>query len=315
MFEFCCIAAPASKPAMVSAPIAVAPVAVPVVAKPTPLPISKNPLYDNSDDDLIAAAEAAEKQSTIQKKRMSRSSRSPSLSKSTLVSTSYKHNIEPLIEQDVIVLADESDEEFTPELTEKLKRRNTPTTKIVAGSDSRRKTLQTGPSITANYTSITQQTTTAEDAAAAYRRRYTTNTPIKPAKESDEDLLNRVETPYLSDFIRRLADLKAAPLPGSEKTVYDYRPSPSTTPAYRREYRSSVHREGLSSGSGNATAKVTAKANAKAKANARFAARSWKPNQIEMVYPTCEELVRLPLLILLGIFVAVFVVVMFFPKF
>lgn len=269
--------------------ISVAPAAV--IAEP--VPSSKAALYDNSDDDLFAAAEAAEKQSQIQKTRLSRSSRSsrsPSLTKSTLVSTSYKHTIEPLIEQDtdVIVLNDESDEEFTPELTEKLKKRNTPTTKIVAGSESRRKTLQAGPSITANYTSITQATSTAtEDAASAYRRRYTTHTPVKQ-KETDDELLKRVETPYLSDFIRRLEKLKKEPLAGAEPVS-----SPSTSASYRREYRSAYYGDGVSSG----------------------ATKTIQTQQPDTALKALEKKVRLPLLIFLAAVVVVVIYVFFFTNY
>lgn len=270
--------------------MSVAPAAVISVA-PAAVSSSKAALFDNSDEDLFAAAEAAEKQSQIQKKRLSRSSRSsrsPSLTTSTLVSTSYKHTIEPLIEQDtdVIVLNDDSDEEFAPELTEKLKKRNTPTTKVVAGPESRRLTMQTGPSITANYTSITQ-TTTTDDSASAYRRRYTTHTPIKQ-KETDDELLKRVETPYLSDFIRRLEKLKKEPLAGAEVTA-----SPSTSSAYRREPRPSFYGEGMSS--------------------ART--RIIEIQQPDTLLKTLEKNVRLPLLIFLAIVVVVAIYVFFFSNY
>lgn len=212
-----------------------------------------------------------------------------------MVSTSYKHTIEPLIERagdDVIVLNDESDDEFVPEMTEKLKKRSTPTTKITAASEGRRKTLQTGtgPSITTNYTSISSPTEDA--AAAAYRRRYTTNTPVKPSKETDDELLKRVETPYLSDFIRRLGELKADPLPGGENrpTSYDY-----NSPAASYRSRPSARRETLA---------------------AAYAAKALQTKQQpDSAWTVFEKKVRLPLLILLAIFVVVTVYVFLFSSY
>lgn len=213
-----------------------------------------------------------------------------------MVSTSYKHTIEPLIERDaddIIVLNDESDEEFVPEMTEKLKKRSTPTTKITATSDSRRKTLQTGtgPSITANYTSISG---TNDDAtAAAYRRRYTTNTPVKPSKETDDELLKRVETPYLSDFIRRLDELKAEPLPGTEqRSSYDY----SSPASSYRTHRSTGRRETLIS-------------------DPSRSAKLLQTKQPDNAWNKFEKKVRLPLLILLAIFVIVTIYVFVFSNY
>lgn len=198
-----------------------------------------NFLNDASDDDLVAAAEEAEKTS---KPRKSRTSRSPSLSKSSVVTTSYKHTIEPLYEQndDVIVLNDNSDSEFASEMLEKLRKPSTPTTKISVND--RRKTLQSGPTVSTNYSGYTSQP--AEEPSSAYRRRYTTYTSPTPASQnvidSTDDVLKGVETPFLSDFTRRLAELKAANLPGTDTTV-DYRTPKSSTSTYLNEYRSSVY--------------------------------------------------------------------------
>lgn len=134
---------------------------------PAPEPISY--FADASDDDLMAAAEEAERKVA----RKPRSSRSPSLSKSSVVTTSYKHTIEPLFElnDDVIIVNDNSDAEYSSEMLDKVRKPTTPTTKITVPADSRRKTLHVGPSISTNYANI--KPTENLDSASAYRRRVT----------------------------------------------------------------------------------------------------------------------------------------------
>lgn len=174
---------------------------------------------DASDDDLVAAAEEAERKAVARK---TRTSRSPSLTKSSVVTTSYKHTIEPLYEQndDVIVLNDNSDAEYSSDMLEKVRKPTTPTSKIIAPADNRRKTLGIGPSISTNYANIKPIENPAYDSGSAYRRRVTSYaSPTLPSKgaanDSEDDVLGRVETPFLSNFTRRLAQLQADPLPGT----------------------------------------------------------------------------------------------------
>lgn len=255
---------------------------------------------DASDDDLIAAAEEAEKQTKVLRK--SRTSRSPSLSKSSVVTTSYKHTIEPLIEQndDIVLINDNSDAEYSSDMLEKIKKPSTPTTKISAATDNRRRTLQVGPSVSTNYTSIQTniKPTVDEDSSSAYRRRYTTYaTPPRRAQDdlSDDDFLKQMQTPFLSDFTKRLASLKAEPLPGTE-TSFDYR-SPRSTTAYMNDYRSPVY--------------------GSARVGDRFQSKtvSLKQQQPESALAKLESKFRLPLLALFILFAVVALYVFFFSNY
>lgn len=256
---------------------------------------------DASDDDLVAAAEEAEKKAS---RKTTRSSRSPSLSKSSVVTTSYKHTIEPLIEynNDVILLNDNSDAEYSPEMLDKVRKPSTPTTKITG--DNRRKTLQVGPSISTNYASIKpiEKPISYEDSSSAYRRRYTSYTSPAPAAKNvqedsldDEDILKKVETPFLSNFTRRLAELKAAPLPGTD--LGHKTPTRSTTSDYLKEYRTSVYGT-----TGHASDRY----------------RPATPLELEKPaskWSALEKKIRYPLLIFLTLFFAVVVYVFFFSNY
>lgn len=271
---------------------------------PPPEPLSY--FADASDDDLVAAAEEAEKQS---RRKATRTSRSPSLTKSSVVTTSYKHTIAPLIEQnndDIIFVNDNSDAEFSPDLLETIRKPSTPTTKISAPiTDNRRKTLQVGPSISTNFSSFKTSEKPIED-ASSFRRRYTTYAATTQQnthglEDSNEDILKKVETPFLSDFTRRLAQLKAEQLPGTETTTttYDYKTPKSTTSTYLNDYRSSAY-------GSNRVAD-------------RFRDQTYKQQQQQLQKPSAwsawEKKLRWPLLIILAIFVAVSVYVFLFSNY
>lgn len=253
---------------------------------------------DNSDDDLVAAVEAAER---------ARKSRSPSLSKSSVVTTSYKHTIEPLMElnDDVVLLDDESDDEYDSNMLANV-RKATPTTKITAPADSRRKTMQLQPSITTttNTPKPVELYTATHESTNSYRRRYTTNTPIvnrgqttnaagTASADSDEDILNRVQTPFLSDFTRRLAELKATPLAGLDD-VNDYKEPKSLSSTY---YRSSVY--GIDRPVGVIRERSLAS----------------KQQKSMSAWNVFENKIRWPLLILLALFIIVFVYVFLFSNY
>lgn len=258
---------------------------------------------DASDDDLVAAAEEAEK---YNRRKTTRTSRSPSLTKSSVVTTSYKHVIEPLIEHnddDVIYLNDNSDAEYSSDLLEKIRKPSTPTTKINAPTDNRRKTLQVGPSISTNFTSFKVGEKPVED-TSNFRRRYTTYATSTQQNtheldDGNDDLLNKVETPFLSDFTRRLAQLKAEQLPGTEisATTYDYKTPKSATSAYLNEYRSSAY--------------------GSSRVGDRF--RDHKTigslKQQPSAWSALEKKLRWPVLIILAIFVAVSVYVFLFSNY
>lgn len=242
---------------------------------------------DASDDDLVAAAEEAEKLS----RRKTRSSRSPSLTKSSVVTTSYKHTIEPLVEQhdnDVILINDNSDVEYNSDMLEKIRKPSTPTSKIASNVENRRKTLQVGPSISTNLTSIKAIEKPIENTSSAYKRRFTSYTSEQNDHGSDnlDDVLNKVETPFLSNFTRRLAQLKAEQLPGTE-TSFDYKTPKLTTSAYLNEYRSAY-------GTSQSADRYHGK---------QVSTNKNKPNL--SVWSTLEDKLRWPLLIILIVFIAV----------
>lgn len=236
------------------------------------------------------------------RRKTTRTSRSPSLTKSSVVTTSYKHTIEPLIEHndnDVILINDNSDAEYSSDLLEKIRKPSTPTTKIYAPAD-RRKTLQVGPSISTNFSSYKTGEKPVED-QSSFRRRYTTYTTStqqnmpRELDDGNDDILNKVDTPFLSDFTRRLASLKAESLPGVDttKTTYDYKTPKSTTSAYLNDYRSSIY------GSNRVGDRYKS-------------IGSLKQQQQPSAWSALEKKLRWPLLILLAIFVAVSIYVFFY---
>lgn len=247
---------------------------------------------DNSDDDLVAAAEWAEKQSKNRKK-----SRSPSLGKSTTVTTSYKHTIEPVRENvdDVIFINDSSDAEYNSEMLEKI-RKTTPSRKTIQPTAP--VSIIPVPSVkpVENREPTTNYSKLASEATNAYRRRYTTHTPTREkdagAGGDNDDILKRVDTPFLSDFTRRLAELKAGPLPGLEQS-FDYK-APSTN--YRQEYRKTMY------------------ATTPSRSNERVSGRVLA-NKPPTAWNNFEQKIRWPLFILLALFVIVFVYVFFFSNY
>lgn len=253
---------------------------------------------------MAAAAEEAEKKVA----RKSRSSRSPSLTKSSVVTTSYKHMIEPLFEldDDVIIVNDNSDAEYNSEMLEKVRKPTTPTTKITAPADSRRKTLHVGPSISTNYANIKPIENPVADSASAYRRRVTSYASPIPAPKTPaaagDDVLERVETPFLSNFTRRLAQLKAEPLPGTEPASggggYST-PKSKATADYMPDYR---YYGGLSS----------ARTNDRYRSLGSSELKSQKSNSALSKW---EQKLRWPLIVLLALLVAVSVYVFFFSNY
>lgn len=202
---------------------------------------------------------------------------------------------------------DNSDAEFSSDLLEKIRKPSTPTTKINAPTDNRRKTLQVGPSISTNFSSFKTSEKPVED-TSSFRRRYTTYAATTQQnthglEDSNEDILNKVETPFLSDFTRRLAQLKAEQLPGTEitTTTYDYKtPKSTTSAAYLNDYRSSAY-------GSNRVAD-------------RFRDKSFKQQQQQQLqkpsaWSVWEKQLRWPLLFILAVFVAVSVYVFLFSNY
>lgn len=230
------------------------------------------------------------------------------MTKSSVVSTSYKQTIEPLIElnDDVILVNDNSDAEYSSDMLEKIRKPSTPTTKILPPiTDDRRKTMQIGPSISTNYTSFNATEKPIENTSSAYKRRFTTYTTSTSTAlrnnngldESNEDILKKVETPFLSDFTRRLAELKAEQLPGIEKS-FEYKTPKATTSAYLNEYRSSIY------GHNRAGDRFRSQPNI-------ITVKQDKPS----AWLVWEKKFRLPLLIIVAVFVIVSVYVFLFTNY
>lgn len=233
------------------------------------------------------------------------------MTKSSVVTTSYKHTIAPLIEQndnDVVLLNDNSDVEFSSDMLDKVRKPSTPTTKLFGPADNRRKTMQVGPSISTNFTSFKPSEKSVTDTSSV-KRRYTTYTASTQQNthgldDSNEDILNKVETPFLSDFTRRLAQLKAENLPGTDlTTTYDYKSPKSTTSAYLNDYRSSVY-------GSNRVGDRFLREN-KSMGSYKQQQQLQKPS----IVSAWEKKFRWPLIIILSIFVAVAVYVFLFSNY
>lgn len=216
-----------------------------------------------------------------------------------------------MIEQnddDAILLNDNSDAEFSSDMLNKVRKPSTPTTKISASTDNRRKTLQVGPSISTNFTSFKPSEKSFDDQSSV-KRRYTTYTASTQQNthgldDSNEDILSKVETPFLSDFTRRLAQLKAESLPGTDlATTYEYKTPKSTTSAYLNEYRSSVY-------GSNRVGDRFLRDN-KSTGSYKQQQQLQKPS----IVSAWEKKFRWPLIIILSIFVAVAVYVFLFSNY
>lgn len=203
---------------------------------------------ENSDDDQFTK--------NIHPVRNRRTSRSPSLGKSTVVTTSYKHLIEPLNELE----ADELDDEDLIMLNNDNNRKSdnakgfTTSEKL---NDYSSKFNWSKPSVdrrttyeaNINYNTILPKEDNVyhDKTQEITKRRYTTSAAGgKPDKrnDDDDDILENINTPFLSSFTRRLAELKAEPLPLINPTV-DRDPLPTsnyrTQTPYYRDYTTTSH--------------------------------------------------------------------------
>lgn len=302
------------------------PTIVPSAKAPALITPSKAPkpivaaLPEQSDDDMPVI------------KPNRRTSRSPSLGKSTVVTTSYKHTIEPLHEQSVanddddVILVNDEDSDPGEYFVNKAKdsRHNFTTSTLRStiigdknASPSRRTTYDTyrstigpGPTLTSEFREQAKDVIAAND--SLFRRRHTTNTPAKPQRElngggseEEEDPLKKVDTPFLSNFTRRLAQLKAEPLANLNNTFGDLEPSSTaadtaTSPSYRQDrdyYRQSY--AGRPSLGRSPYART---------------ARTMVVPQEPSAWKKLESKIRWPLIGLVGLFVCVFIYVFLFTN-
>lgn len=249
-------------------------------------------LADDSDNDIVAIVPPA----ATPPRRTSRTSRSPSLGKSTIVTTSYKHTIAPLEEQEDIesinlVNEDESDPEIIEPVLQKPReviRRATQLPTLFGGSSNRKETA-------------TEEISSND---AVFRRRYTSYD--QPSANStriasdDKSPVENLATPFLSDFTRRLAQLKAEPLAGLttdfETPNFETTTKPTTTYDYseNKQYRSSY--------SSRPTVDYERYDRVSRRAGA-YEDDRWK---------TVERKVRWPIFAVLGLFAMVFIYVFLF---
>lgn len=197
---------------------------------------------ENSDDEIV-----------VTKPSNRNKSRSPSLGKSVVVTTSYKQTISPLYEQhdddDVIVVNEESDtadEDINRPVSTSHDIPIYRTQTTFGDTADRRATLDTfkskrfGTSLLDKNVDKPFESNPSTD--LTYRRRFTTNTAqdyssshVNGHENKEEDPLNNIETPFLSDFTRRLAQLRAEPL--SLKQTFDYEQPSKEIYRPEREYR------------------------------------------------------------------------------
>lgn len=315
-------------------------------------------LVENSDDEIgtilapPATAAAAAAALPVQLPPVNnRTSRSPSLGKSGVVTTSYKQVIQAVAEEDDeeeddLVILDESGENDDSSYSEEVSNYTSPkfnypvkptvsSIKQTSVSTTTTKTSRTGlgggyighnldhlrrltvggggggagvsndlrssspkvSSLFGNYDAAASPFTNS----TAYKRRYTTNaaaisstTTPHNGSGDDDDLLQKHDTPFLSSFTRRLAELRAEPLPGAK--IVPTVSSPSVT-SYRTSDYYRTYGDGKSGGSNLVQRGPRSESIA-----ATFAA----------LLRACEQRIRLPLLILLVVLVAVFVYVILF---
>lgn len=152
--------------------------------------------------------------------RTKRSSKSPSLVKTQVVTTSYKNKS--------VVVEDDEDEEVTePEIDERPVRKPSPAHPALDRADLRRRaTLTTTAVKTNNYDvevdeftvpkfsrpSVSTSYNTSYTSPTYNNRRYTSYVQQNDDTFEVNDNKPDVNTPYLSDFTRRLQKLKAEPL-------------------------------------------------------------------------------------------------------
>lgn len=323
----------------------------------TPLVVSNQPaasLVEHSDDELpVAAIQPPPAAPAVQRNK----SRSPSLGKSALLTTSYKQVVQaPVIEEsenddsDIVVLDDENgdssynDEPELPLLAAPITKPSVKQSTLTASktvttnisrtpprqsaglsnlrtaSNVQRLTIGGPAAVSGSGSATTFRSSSPQvsalfgnyDAAAAplnantaYKRRYTTNTSSissTTGQMDDDDLLDKHTAPFLSDFTRRLAELKADPLAGGG-VARGGSPSSTSTMTYRT---SSTNRDYYRSSYGD-----RAVTSAQVQRDHQHGNTSVVGAFVNFLR-SCERTIRLPLLILFLVLATVFIYVMLY---
>lgn len=256
-----------------------------------------------------------------------RTSRSPSLGKSGVVTTSYKHTIEPLHEQsaslndsDVILVNDDDsdagiDEYLANKVKDLPKDFSTSTLKstTIGGGDSmsRRMTIAPGATLLSEYRDQANAAIATNE--SMFRRRYPTNTRITPQRDLNAggdsdgaDILQKVDTPFLSNFTRRLAQLKADPLTNLNHSYgFDEKATAPQVAASPTDYRQErdYYRPSLAGRSSLGRTPY-----------ARPARNVAEMPQEPSAWKKIEAKIRWPLFAVLGLFLCVFIYVFLFTN-
>lgn len=195
-------------------------------AKQEPVAVAAKTLQEDSDDDVIELP--------VKRRSTSRTT-TPTLGKSDTVRTSYKTTVDVVEEKD----GEDSSNVDEPSIEEELLPPPRKPSPIVAQT-SRRKTFTTSSS--SFSTNLPEKTTTSKfsipamstSTSTSYTRRGTYNFSQPEDEEPIE--LDESNTPYLSNFAKRLSTLRAEPLDaGLDKYKSDYK-STYTQPEYKSSY-------------------------------------------------------------------------------
>lgn len=189
--------------------------------KKLPVPTVANIIEDSDDDDILFVPISPRKKS-----------RSPSLAKSDTVVTSYKHvtasiSVPSQVPEELDSSTDAEVRNFIVVSDDEIQQKKSVPPPLLPTKNASRKSeyiptvsefvsprLNTRSSISTSYNLSYKPPVNGNDSYASSRR-YTSFTPklsapIVGVEEQDDD--DAVETPYLTDFARRLTSLKAEPL-------------------------------------------------------------------------------------------------------
>lgn len=168
--------------------------ATPVKEKQPPVVITHHVSQEDSDDDIAET-----------RTRRSRT-KTPTLGKSDVVRTTYKSTVAAVHEDDVVILDDEDDDE--EEEVRPPPRKLTP----VLPSTTRRKTFTTATTVLTpkKYDSHTPSKYGRTTMSTSFNP--SSNYTSVPQEDDDDDYLDDADTPYLSEFVKKLNESRAEPL-------------------------------------------------------------------------------------------------------
>lgn len=196
-------------------------------AKQGPTAVAVSTLVEDSDDDVIEIPA---------KRRSTSRTTTPTLGKSDTVRTSYKTSV------DVVEENEDSSNVDEPSIEEESQPPRKPSP-VFAQTASRRKTFTTS---TSSYsTNLPEKPSPPKFGKSSLTTSYTrrgTYSFTQPEDDEEESMeLNETNTPYLSNFAKRLSTLRAEPLDtGMDKyKKLSPRESGPSTSEYKSDYKAS----------------------------------------------------------------------------